>query len=298
MHPRATIALVINVVAWGATPVLLKLLVDHVDAWTANGLRYPFSALLFLPFVLASWRRGTLPPGIWKRALVPAACSLGGQVLWALSPYYLPAELIGFLLKGSMVFALVGAMLLFPDERYLLRSGRFRLGLALTIGGFVGLSYLQGIWTDAADETTATGIVIMVFCCAFFGLYAVALRRFMTDVSPILGFGVIAQYVAAGAIVLMAACGDWTATSRLDGEGWTWILTSSLVGIALSHVLYIAAIRSLGATIAASAHLAGPFVTALLASSVLGVTLAFDEWVAGIAMVAGGTFLISAQRRS
>ena len=37
------VALAVGVVCWGVAPVLIRRLTPFVDAWTANGLRYPYT---------------------------------------------------------------------------------------------------------------------------------------------------------------------------------------------------------------------------------------------------------------
>ena len=62
--------------------------------------------LPFLPIFIVAWRAGELNRTLLLRCLVPSLLALGGQVLWGLTPYYLPAGTIGFLLRFSLVFSL------------------------------------------------------------------------------------------------------------------------------------------------------------------------------------------------
>ena len=61
-------------------PVFLKYFTDFIDAWTANGVRYGFSALILAPYLLLNLRQ--VPPGtnIWRDALVPSIVNMVGQV--------------------------------------------------------------------------------------------------------------------------------------------------------------------------------------------------------------------------
>ena len=130
----------------------------------------------------------------------------------------------------------------------------------------------------------------------FFGLYGVSVRWCLTGVPSLLAFGVVAQYVAGGVIVLMLIFGDYRAVGALGLGAWGLIAGSSLLGIAVSHVLFYVAIHRLGPSISTSAHLAGPFVTLALANAVFGSSFRLEEWGAGSAMVAGGALLLLAQR--
>ncbi|MEO1994077.1 MAG: EamA family transporter [Planctomycetaceae bacterium] len=159
-----TLALTGCVLCWSTTPVLLRLLTDGIDAWTANGLRYPLAALMFWPVLIRAFRAKRLTGGLLKRCLIPAALAFSGQILWALTPYYLSASAIGFYVRSSLVWALLAAMLLFPDERVLLRRWQFHTGLALTVAGFFVLS----IAANSNLEITRQGIVLILFFGLFF----------------------------------------------------------------------------------------------------------------------------------
>ena len=69
-------------------------------------------------------RTGWMPR--WSAAVVvPSLLALVAQVFWALAPYYLPATAIGFFVRLSLLWSLIAAMILFPDERRLLKLPQF-----------------------------------------------------------------------------------------------------------------------------------------------------------------------------
>lgn len=299
---RGSLALAGSVIAFAAMPVFLRELTHHVDAWTANGIRYPFASLLYLPIIAGACRSGALDRSLLARAVVPAFLSLGGQVLWALAPYHLPASLIGFLIKASILWGLAGAMILFREERALLRRPSFHAGLILAAAGFVALalspSRAEPLAIASDPDVTTTGLVIILGCSAFFGLYGVSVRRFLQDTPPALAFGVVSLYVSAGTLAFMGACGDTAQIASLPGKAWWLLVVSSFLGIALSHWLYYDAIQRLGPSIAMGVHLLGPFVTLALANLALGEEMGPSGWGAGTVMLAGAGLLLRAQRRA
>jgi len=207
--------------------VLLRELTPHVDAWTANAVRYPLSALLYWPVLFVSWRTGVLNRQLIARCVTPAVLALSGQVLWALAPYYLTASVIGFLVRMSLVWALLGAMILFSDERRLLRVPRFYVGLVMSVGGFVVLSISKGMF-DA--NVTVTGVVIILACSFFFGLYGVSVRHCLRGVHPLAGFGVVSQFVSIGTLIAVAAFGQPKDLVSLPTLGWCQLVISSNPG--------------------------------------------------------------------
>lgn len=294
-----SLALLGNVLFWACTPVLLRKLTFHVDPWTANGLRYPLSAVLYWPLLLGALLSGKLNAELLKRALVPAAFAMAGQIFWALSPYYVGAIVMGFLIKLAVVWGLIGAMVLFPDERPLLRSKRFHTGLGLAVAGFVALAVAK--MTTASDPAqvrmTTLGVLFLSACGVFFGLYGVSVRYSMRGVHPLLAFAVVSQLVSLGTVTLMGLFGDPGVVTRLPLEGWALVAFSSLLGVGISHALYYTAILRLGATLATSMHLLGPFVTLTVAYLALEESMSLREWIAGLALITGGGLLLWAQEK-
>lgn len=283
-----------NVLCWAAVPVLLRYLAGLLDAWTANGVRYPMAAVVYWPILIVAWRSGSLDRQALGRCVVPSILALGGQILWALAPYYLPASTIGFLMRISLVFALTAAMILFRDERKLLFFVWFHVGLCLTVIGFVVMSVSK---LRFGEEVSATGIAIMLGCGLLFGLYGVSVRYFLRGMSPLLGFGIVSHYVSLGTVVAMFGWGDPGDLQLVSGRDWWVLVGSSILGIALGHYFLYAAVARLGAAVTSAAQTPAPFLTMLLAAWFLGESMTRLEWGAGVAMVCGAALLLHAQNR-
>ncbi len=272
------------ILCWGSTPVLLKGLTESVDAWTANGVRYPLIAVLYLPLVIWGLRRGDLTGRIVLACIIPACCSFMGQVLWGMAPYYLEAQAMGFFARLAVLFSTLAAMILFADERRLLRQPMFYLGGVLLVGGFIAFAYFGGYFAVAVS---LTGVMIMVACAFFFGMYVVSVRHFLRDVSPLFSFAVVAQLVSIGTFSAMLTWGDYGVLADAGWRPWALLAGSAVLGIALGHVFLYAAIARYGASIATAAQTATPFVTVLLAWFFTGEQMEMAQWPAGVAMVAG-----------
>lgn len=286
--------LLANLACWSAVPVLLRYLIGSIDAWTANGVRYPLASLLYWPILIVAWRRGNLDRFTLRRCIAPSLFALGGQVLWALAPYYLPAAAIGFFMRFSLVFAFTGAMILFPDERQLLKLPSFYVGLGLLVGGFVLMSVTK-LRFDA--EVTWAGIGIILLCGVFFGFYGVSVRYFLRGINPLVGFGIVSHYVSIGTLVAMFLFGDYDRLTELSAHDWQVLAIASVLGIALGHFFLYSAVSRLGAAVTSGAQTLIPFPTMLLAYLILGESMTGLEWVAGLTMVVGAAVLLVAQNQ-
>jgi len=284
--------LLANLLCWSAVPVLLRYLTGTLDAWTANGVRYPLASILYWPVLIIAWRNGSLDRQTLQRCLVPSILAFGGQVLWALAPYYLPASAISFFMRFSLVFALLGAMMLFPDERRLLRLPLFYVGLVLLVGGFVLMS-LSKLQFDS--EVTGLGIFIILLCAVFFGFYGVSVRYCLHGIHPLVGFGVVSHFVSLGTLVAMFSWGDTRQLLDVSRQDWGVLVGSAILGIALGHYFLYSAVSRLGAAITSGAQTLIPFPTMLLAGWMLHESMTELEWIAGLTMVVGAAALLVVQ---
>lgn len=290
---RATVCLIGATLCWGSVPVMLKYLAQPgnvPDGFTTNAIRYPISALLYLPWLIIGIRRGKLR-GLWLTALIPTAFNLVAQTLWAWAPYHLDASLLAFLLRLCVVWAVLGAFIVFHDERPLARSPRFWLGAGLALAGFVVMSW-HGI--TRGPGATMTGILIIFFCGAGLGLYGVSVRYVMHGLHPLMVFGFVSAYTSIG-LIAMAPLGEPSSVLRLNPLPMAVLVASSLTGIAAAHGLYYIAIQRIGVAICSLMLMATPLVSSLGAYLLLGENLTLIQWVGGAVLLAGSTLAVNAQ---
>jgi drug/metabolite transporter (DMT)-like permease len=254
------------------------------------------SALLWLPLLLVMAARGTLPKGIWWRAIPPALFNTMGQVLYAQTPYYIGPALGGFLIRVSLVSSTLGAFVLFADERVLLRSGYFWAGLLAVVAGSVGTVFLGSAPIAGA---TATGIILGATSGLLFGLYGVAVRATMRGIPAMTSFSVISLYTATALVVCMVIWGDRGGMAVIDLSAFNWmmLIISAIVGIAICHVSYYAAIARLGVAVSTAIVQLSPFLCAIGAMILFHELLTRGQWASGFLMIAGAMLLLTAEHR-
>ena len=277
---------------WGVVPVMLRGLTDDIDAWTANGSRYPLAAVLYWPILWSGRQRGALNGEVLRRSLGPAFFSFSGQVLWALSFYYLSASAVGFFVRSSIVWTLIAGMVVFREERALLTSPKFFGGLACCVVGFLVLSVAGG---HTNMQITPTGIVLILSCGIAFGLYAVSIRYFLRPVHSALAAAVVCNYVAVGTLILMPF-GEPSQLKHLSGQNWLLVVLSAFLGIVLGHTFLYSAVNRLGTSISSGVQSVTPFITAAVAYLYLGEALSVVQWGGGITIVVGAIVLLSCVR--
>ncbi len=289
----ATLCLVGATLCWGSVPVMIKYLAGPglvPDGFTANMVRYPIAALFYVPLLILGIRSGQLR-GLWIPALLPAAVNAAGQALWAAAPYHLDASIMAFLLRLCVVWSILGAFLVFKDERKLARSRWFWSGAFLAIIGFVVMSW-HGL--AGGGNATGVGIVIIFLCGVCLGLYGVCVRYVMHQIHPLVVFSIVSVYTSVG-LVAMAPLGQPSAVLTLPSTAVIILIVSALVGIAMAHGFFYVAVQRLGVAICYLMLMTTPFVSYLGAYLFLGENFTRIQWIGGSVLVLGAALAVRAQ---
>ncbi len=264
-------------------PVFLKYFTDFIDAWTANGVRYGFSALILAPYLLLNLRQ--VPPGtnIWRDALVPSIVNMVGQVAWAWAPYHNDATVVSFVVRCAFPVSILFGFWFLRRERALARSVGFWLGAAGVVLGIVFM-YSGAL---AHGGSSPFGLLLALTTSVCWGLYSVTVGYYMPGYPAILAFSVICLYTAPGLIVLMLLVGDYGSLGELSAFRWFMVLISGVLGITIGHVLIYRFIKVLGPIALEAGHSLIPLGSLVLAAALLGERMSGSQWVGGVLLIAG-----------
>lgn len=290
----ATLALLGAMLCWSVVPLFLRYLRDFVhDGWTTNGFRYPIGTLLYLPAFCIAWKNRNLYPRLWTMALLPFVVNIVGQTLWAWAPYYIDPGLIAFLARSMIIWAAIGSFIVFRDERALLRSPRFGVGMGLA---FIGLACIIAFSDWLTSRSTAIGVLIIIGTGMCWAVYGIAMRLNMRTVPVGLAFFVVSLYTSSACLIMMFAWGDAAQVPAAPPLAVAILALSAVVGIAAAHGLYFIAIRSLGVAISTGAGMMTPFITSAVSYFLYDERLAPMQWIGGIILFAGAVIMIWAQQ--
>ncbi|HOV76665.1 MAG TPA: DMT family transporter, partial [Sedimentisphaerales bacterium] len=124
----ATGACLGTLACWSLSPLFIKYLTGHVDSWTQNAVRYSVASLLLLPFLIHASASGGLSSKVWRRAILPSFANIAMQSLWAAGFYYIGPAFMTLLSKTSVLWVTGFSLIVFREERPLIRSPRFWAG--------------------------------------------------------------------------------------------------------------------------------------------------------------------------
>lgn len=294
--------IVLTLASWTAVPLMLRHFATSeggsplIDGWTANGWRYGFSALIWLPAIIFGLARKRLPPGIWKMALIPAAFNTAAQVCFGLAPYYIDPGLMTFSLRLQIVFVTIGALLMFPAERRVIKSAGYLTGIGLVV---VGTCITLIANPNGLGGGTATGVGLAIGAGLLYGAYALSVRKCLHGVNPITAFAAISVYTAVGMVALMLPFGARSGgvVLDLDSKSIGLLALSSLIGIGLGHTLYFYSIGRLGLAVSTGVVQLQPITVSISSLFVFGEKLTPIQWASGIVAITGAGIMLYTQHR-
>jgi drug/metabolite transporter (DMT)-like permease len=291
-----TLTIVLTLLCWTSVPLFLRHFADAIDLWTSNGWRYGFSALLWAPTLIIASQRSGLPKGLWRAALVPSIINSAGQVCFVSAVYLIEPGLLTFTLRGQMLFVAVGAYIMFPAERPIIRSAAYLVGLVALMGGTTGAVLLGD---EPLRGGHAFGVAMGVLAGALFACYGISVRKYMDRFNSVISFAAISQYTAAAMVALMLIVGERSGAAALDMpiDQFSMLLLSAVLGIAIGHVLYYLSIARLGVAVSSGVLQLHPFGVSVGSYLLFAEVLKVHQWIAGCIAVTGALLMLSVQRR-
>lgn len=290
------ITVLMTLVGWSAVPLFIKHFSYDIDLWTSNGWRYGFSALLWAPVLIFGAFKKNLPKGLWKAAFWPSFFNSTGQTLFAYAFYILQPGLATFSLRIQIIFVAVGAAMLFPSERRIIRSTGFIIGVCLVMIGTLTLIALN---QGSLQGASTLGLLVPISAGLLFACYGLSVRRCMHGIPPLVAFSAISQYTAAAMLTLMLVFGQHAGATALDlsSSQFALLLLSSFIGIALGHVCYYTAIARLGVAVSSGVIQLQPVFVSIASYFLFDEYLSPYQWCAGAIALSGAATILVIQHR-
>lgn len=289
----ATAASVGSLICWSLGPIFIKYLSGCTDSWTQNAVRYSAACVFLLPFLIHAMLVGRFPARTWRLAVLPSLANVAMQSLWAAGFYYIGPAFMALLTRTSILWVAGFSLIVFPEERPLVRSVRFWLGLLLSVAGMVGVIAFKD---DFATTSTLTGIGIALAEAFMWGVYTISVKIAFRDIDPRTSFSVMSIYTALGLSACAFLFGNPSQVLALDAKSWGVVLISAVTAIAMGHVFYYTAIRRIGATIPMLVILAQPFVVFSMSSFIFHERLNGTQALFGGVLLAGSGLSVWAQQ--
>ena len=159
----------------------------------------------------------------------------------------------------------------------------------------VGFAVMSSVGL-ARHEMTKWGVIVVMLCGMFWGLYDVSVRHAMRNLHPLVVFAVIGNYSSLG-LILLAPLGQPASVLKLSaGDAWL-LVVSSLIGIAAAHGMYYVALQRLGVVVSALTCMVTPFISLLGGHLFLGERFSTAQWVGGMVLLSGAVLAMLSRQR-
>lgn len=278
---------------WASGPVFIKLLSFSLDSWTQNFYRYCVACLFWLGFLCYKYYQKEVQHSIWRKAILPATVNIIMQSFWVTALYYINPAFMILLSKSSILWIILFSMVLFADERQLLKSKFFWFGFILAVLGLMGVIIFK---KDFATETNLAGIGFTIAAAFFWGIYTVSVKAVFKGIDVRVAFSVISIYTVIGLGVLAFIFGEPGTIINIPFKPWIYIVVSGVVSIALSHTLYYAAIIRIGATITSLVLLSHPLLVFAISAVIFEEKFSCLQWISGMVLLTGAAVAIYSKR--
>jgi len=247
----------ITALMWGVLPIFLKLLLEHMDAYTITWYRFLVATALLGAFLLA---KGRIPSVTklnrtgWLLMLVAALGLSGNYVFYLFGLTRVTPETAQMVIQLAPMFLLFGGLTLF-GESFHLKQG---LGVAFLIVGLVLFFNERLRDLGGAGLEYYLGVALIVFSAAIWAAYGLAQKKLLTTLPS----EEILLVIYAASVFLLLPATHLEQLGRLD-----------TIGLILIAFCCVNTVIAYGSFAEALVHWEASRVSAVLATTPL-ITLA------------------------
>ncbi len=284
-----------TILIWSTPSLFQFYLLPYYEPFAQNLYRYSVAFLAILPLALYRFQRSG-PPLDWNvigLCLLPAVPNVIHQVTQVASLHYMGPGVYAVFIRSSVIMTALLALVLFPEERWIIRQWQFQLGTFLGLIGAVGIFWFQPSFQAGAVSLVGLAIAFTASFC--WALYGVFVKKPAARFGTIRSFGVISFLTSIMLFPLTFAFGKIATPFQVSAEV-NWILiVSAVLCITLAHVLYYFAIREIGVALSQTLQLLSPLGAVALSAWIFGERFSLAQlWCAGVLLF--GAFLATRVR--
>jgi len=301
--PAKTKALLMNlgaVLCWSFVPLAVRYLSSYYPALFQALFRYLAALIVlwtFTVFMVGPKKLETELPrllSLWPKILVIALANYGFQLTFTLSLYLLYPALATLVNQSLVLFSVLLAALMFPDERSMLRSALFVIGVVAAIAGV--------IMTIVGSRNFGTvgfnlGIFVVLASAVFWALLGALIRKWLGSVSTSFALSSVFTIVTILFLVTYLVAYGGFPVPQAPPVIWAFLVVSGLIGLGIGHSLYYRAIAVLGIALSSSLALLIPLLVGVASFFLFRERLTWVQLTGGSGLLIGCYLVIRARFR-
>jgi len=295
-HKNQGYAAVFATILIWSTPSLFQFYLNrYYDPFAQNFYRYSVACLAILPFAIYRFRKSgpRLDLRLVGACLVPAVPNVVHQIAQTLSLFYMGPGVYAIFTRSSVIITALLALILFPEERWIIRQWQFQVGTVLGLFGAIGVFWFQPGWS--ARQVPLGGLAIAFTATFCWALYGVFVKGPSTRLGSIRSFSIISFLTAAMLFPLTWIWGKISTPLQVSGHVNGILILSAVLCISLAHVLYYVAIREIGVALSQTLQLLCPVGALALSAWIFGERLTAAQLISA-AVLFFGAFLATRVR--
>lgn len=287
---RGYFAVSATVAIWSLPSLFQYYLLRYYDVWAQNFYRYSVAFLAIAPLLAIRGRRGHARIGLraFALCLVPALPNVVHQVTQTVALYYIGPGVYAIFARSSVIVTALLALMLFPEERHILRQWQFQAGTLLGLLGAIGVFWFQP--GSVAGHVAVRGMLVAFTATFCWALYGTLVKRPSAQLGSIRSFGIISFITSVLLFPLTWAFGNVATPIHVSWVVNVILIISAVSCITMAHVFYYVAIQELGVALAQTLQLLCPLGALILSSIIFRERLTFAQLVSALILL-GGAFL-------
>ena len=284
---RGYLALFATVVIWSLPSLFQFYLLRYYDVWAQNFYRYSVACLAIAPLVIIRVGRGGPPLDLRaiRLCLLPALPNVVHQVTQTVALFYIGPGVYAIFARSSVILTALFALMMFPEERHILRQWQFQLGTLLGLLGAVGVFWFQPGAT--AGHVAIRGMLVAFTATFCWALYGTLVKRPSAKLGSVRSFGVISLITSALLFPLTWAFGNVATPGQVSWIVNLVLVISAVTCITVAHVLYYVAIQELGVALAQTLQLLCPLGALALSAMIFHERLTVAQLLSAAILLLG-----------
>ena len=301
---QKTKALLLNLLAifcWAISPVAIRYVKDVFPVNIQNFFRY-FTSVLFLWSVFLFSNSGSKVKvtfqmlfSLLPKLFVMACVVYVFQQSFTYSFFLLYPGFGSLVYKTGIIFSVLLAALLFPDERKTLKNRLFQGGMLLA---FIGVVFTIVGGEEFGQVEFNLGVLLILIAAACWSLLTALIKKWIPTVPAPFAVSAILALVTPLFLLTDIALNRGFQWPDAPSHLWLLMLISGVIGVGVAHSAYYASVPTLGVALCATLDLSRPFLAGVISFMVFKENITLLQLIGGIFLLAGSYLVIRIRFRA
>ncbi len=280
-----------TLILWSWAVIFIKILASYFDPITQNFYRYSSAALALtiISASLSNTRKHVRLKITWT-LIVPAIMVFLYQIFTVYGIYMTEATIAALLMRTNVIFTNAMSFLLFEEERRLIGTRKFMLGLLIAFIGIIGVTLRDS--HDIGALTIDLGALMVLLGTIFWASYTVSVKISLREADPLILTTIVFSLASLFFLPVTLLLGDIGLVMKVSPDVNLMLIGSGILCVGIGNFLNYIAIMELGVAVTASLQLMTPLLTGVFSYMVMGERLTEMDLLFGGLLLLGCGMII------